>query len=128
MSISILSTFKLVLNATSLSSNVNRADASHPASLPPSPPSPSTHRKSRQPDVQRLLRVQRRRQSAHLLDEGRQVHRGFGRGAGPGDRDQVRLSNIPLGAIHSSVTATFEVLEVLKEAMNDASALKAYYD
>lgn len=48
------------------------------------------HRQSRQPDVQSLLRLQRGRQSAHLLDEGGEVHRGSGRGAGPGERHQVR--------------------------------------
>lgn len=37
-----------------------------------------SHRKSTQPDVQSLLRIQRRCQSTDLLDEGREVHRGSG--------------------------------------------------
>lgn len=84
---SILSKFYVVLTFTHPSSKMKTTDSSHRVSL-------LTDRKSRQPDVQRFLRVQWRRQSANLLDEGRQVHRGFGRGAGSGDWDQVRLSKI----------------------------------
>lgn len=68
----------VVLTFTHPSSKMKTTDSSHRVSL-------LTDRKSRQPDVQRFLRVQWRRQSANLLDEGRQVHRGFGRGAGSGD-------------------------------------------
>lgn len=50
-----------------------------------------SYRKSHQPDMQSLLRLQRRRQPAHLLDERGQVHRGPGRRASPGDRPQVSL-------------------------------------
>lgn len=52
----------------------------------------SPNRKSSQPDVQSVLWIQRRRQSAHLLDEGGEVHRGSGRGAGSGEWHKVRHS------------------------------------
>lgn len=84
---SISSNIYVVLTFTSPSSKMKTTDSSHRVSLLPD-------RKPRQPDVQRFLRVQWRRQSTNLLDEGRQVHRGFGRGAGSGDWDQVRLSKI----------------------------------
>ncbi|KAG5833222.1 hypothetical protein ANANG_G00273630 [Anguilla anguilla] len=41
-----------------------------------------------EPDLPGLLRLQRGRQPAHLLDEGGEVHRGPGRGPGAGERDK----------------------------------------
>lgn len=76
-----------------------------------------SNRKSRQPDVQSILWLQRRRQSTHLLDEGGEVHWGSGRGASPGKRHQVRLSTS-----HSS----WFWVSVLSVNSNQNSSHKSY--
>lgn len=47
-------------------------------------------RKCFEPDLPGVFRLQRWRQPAHLLDEGREVHWGPGWREGPGKRNQVR--------------------------------------
>lgn len=62
----------------------------------------SSHRLCRkcfEPDVPGVLRLQRRRQPAHLLDEGGEVHRGLGWRESSGKRHQVRNTAGVLGPL-----------------------------